>query len=282
MKVFYHNDNDGKCAAHLIYAYYNIDPPDVASEIPITFISMEYGKPFPFSEIAPNEKVYIVDFSIEPQEMEELLQITEDVIWIDHHKTALEKYNGMFTELDGLRSVSLAGCENTWKYLHEDEEIPYYVALIGDRDTWRWEYGDETKFFHYGMLAYDNKPTDAIWLLARCNTAKIIRKGKAVWDYVKTQNEEALEKRGFWFSFQGYRTFALNSDTVRSSEFFEQVVPEAEVWLVFRYMPKSKEGAEGYFSVSLYSHKVDVSEIATKYVYEGKRGAGIKELRDFK
>lgn len=40
--------------------------------------------------IKPNEQIYIVDFSISSEEMRELLKITKDITWIDHHKTAIE------------------------------------------------------------------------------------------------------------------------------------------------------------------------------------------------
>ena len=80
MKVFYHVDNDGKCAGfwvkQLAQHYDNY---------PLEFYKINYGMDFPFDEIQPNEQVYIVDYSIFPEEMDKLLEITQDVVWIDHH-----------------------------------------------------------------------------------------------------------------------------------------------------------------------------------------------------
>ena len=82
MKIFYHNDMDGIVSARIIIKEMRkrkkqLDSNDV--------IEMDYTKIFPLSLIMPMEEVYIVDYSIEPNMMEELLKITNRVIWIDHH-----------------------------------------------------------------------------------------------------------------------------------------------------------------------------------------------------
>ena len=86
MKIFYHIDNDGKCAGFWVYQMVTQDK--YGKEC----ISINYDIPFPFEKINPDEKVYIVDYSILPEEMDQLLEITSDVVWIDHHKTAIERY----------------------------------------------------------------------------------------------------------------------------------------------------------------------------------------------
>ena len=85
MKCFYHNDADGKCAGFWVHHRAYLEPD-------IEFIEISYEKPFPMNTILPNEQIYIVDYSIMPNEMRELLKITKDVTWIDHHKTAIERY----------------------------------------------------------------------------------------------------------------------------------------------------------------------------------------------
>ena len=62
MKCFYHNDADGKCAGFWVAhtaVMENI-------ETPTEFIEMSYEKPFPMDMIKPNERIYIVDYSISP------------------------------------------------------------------------------------------------------------------------------------------------------------------------------------------------------------------------
>jgi oligoribonuclease NrnB/cAMP/cGMP phosphodiesterase (DHH superfamily) len=87
MKCFYHADADGKCAGFWVALNVGINDNYVPE-----MHEINYNIPFPMNLILPNEQVYIVDFSISPEEMTRLLAITKDVTWIDHHKTAIEKY----------------------------------------------------------------------------------------------------------------------------------------------------------------------------------------------
>ena len=74
MKCFYHIDEDGKCAAFWVnklarhYDGYEKE-----------FIPINYGMDFPFDIIHQDEQIYIVDFSILPEQMEQLLKVTENV-----------------------------------------------------------------------------------------------------------------------------------------------------------------------------------------------------------
>ena len=67
--------------------------------------------------IRKDEQVYIVDYSIIPDEMRELLNITKDVTWIDHHKTAIEKYKEFEHEIRGVRYDGVSGCMLTYCYM---------------------------------------------------------------------------------------------------------------------------------------------------------------------
>jgi len=50
--------------------------------------------------------------------MRELLITTKNVTWIDHHKTAIEKYNDFEYDIRGVRYDGIAGCMLTYCYLH--------------------------------------------------------------------------------------------------------------------------------------------------------------------
>ena len=106
MKCFYHNDADGKCSGFWVFQCAGMT--DIHGHC--DFIEMRYEKPFPMDTIKPNERVYIVDYSISPNEMRELLKITTDITWIDHHKTAIEKYDGFEYDIRGLRYDGIAAC----------------------------------------------------------------------------------------------------------------------------------------------------------------------------
>jgi oligoribonuclease NrnB/cAMP/cGMP phosphodiesterase (DHH superfamily) len=246
---------------------------------------MQYGMEFPFEHIGKDETVYILDFSIEPEEMVKLLGITENVIWIDHHKTAIQKYskfawkageeNGLWEHVDGIRDDKESGCYLTFRYFGKGQPqlIPEYINLISDRDTWQWKFGDRTKHFYAGIEAEDTSPESAAWEYMRADPDLFIANGKVIQGYKDRTQQDYILENGFWVDFHGHRCYAVNG--LYSSQPFEAVVPEADIWLTFRY------DKGGYWTVSLYSTKVDVSEIAKGYMYNQKVGGAHKGAAGF-
>jgi oligoribonuclease NrnB/cAMP/cGMP phosphodiesterase (DHH superfamily) len=296
MQVFYHNDNDGKCCAALIYQYYNTDPPDHCSEIPITFNKMDYGMRFPIEDISKDEKVYIVDYSIEVNEMKELLKVTEDIIWIDHHKSAIEKYSHFQAEyyqdtsmgIIGIRNINFAGCNLVWQHLNAPKEFPEFVLLVEDRDIWKWEFGENTRNYNDGLIIEDTEPQSFIW--SDEYVERVIAGGCVVSKTKQVLGLEQLQERGFYIKFHGYDCFAINSDLIRGSEYLEMCQPEADIWMVFRlchglvnYEETVTNPDDVYWTVSLYSKNpdIDVSKIAMDYIYKGKIGGGHKGASGF-
>lgn len=175
MKCFYHNDADGRCAG--FWVAHSVVMENL--ETPIEFIEMSYEKPFPMDTINPNEQIYIVDYSISPDEMRELLQITTDVTWIDHHKTAIEKYDGFEYDIRGLRYDGIAACMLTYCYLNQmtdhgfgeikpfdismADDAPRFTKLIADWDVWKFEYGESTRKFITAFNSYDFRPESKEW-----------------------------------------------------------------------------------------------------------------------
>jgi len=280
MKVFHHNDLDGKCAAFLVGHYERIYDPrcDTALELDggIEFVEMDYDLAFPFDRVEPDECVFIVDFSLEPSDMEALLKITSDVHWVDHHGTALAKYKGQeMAEIKGLRRVGEAGCVLTYKYCaglfcgtygFHAADIPWFVKLIGDRDTWSWKYGERTKFFCRGMRTVYTSPASEIWYDAWASTEPFEAKGAIVEAALVQEARDVIAKLGFWVEFEGHRCFVYGS-RVMGSEYLEIAAPDAKVWICFWY-------SNAQWNVRLYSMEIDVSEIATRYVHLGRRGGG--------
>ena len=175
MKCFYHNDADGKCAGFWVAHSAVMEN----LETPIEFVEMSYEKPFPMDTIKPNDRVYIVDYSISPDEMRKLLQITEDVTWIDHHKKAIEKYDGFEYNIRGLRYDGIAACMLTYCYLNQmtdhgfgeikpfdismTKDAPMFTKLIADWDVWKFDYGDDTRKFITAFNSYDFRPESEEW-----------------------------------------------------------------------------------------------------------------------
>ncbi len=276
-KIIHHNDMDGRCSGYIAGYFMSKYFP----ETEVGYIEMNYDKQFPFDAIEENETVFILDFSLEPTDMAKLLNITSNVYWIDHHGTAIRKYAREWQgeEIQGLRSEAEAGCVLTYWFCTEYftgtkiQYVPMFIQLIGDRDIWRYKYGDRSRLFHRGLLAEDTNPTSPIWQEVWNSTKRVEKQGVPVGKFLAQDAKEIILQNGFWTKFHGHKCYAVNS-TIQSSEYFEEYVPDAVIWSSFRFV-------NGCWSVSLYSTKVDVSKIAEEYQYEGKRGGGHKGASGF-
>ena len=290
MKIFYHNDMDGIVSARIIIKEMRkrkkqLDSNDV--------IEMDYTKIFPLSLIMPMEEVYIVDYSIEPNMMEELLKITNRVIWIDHHISAIEKYkNSQLAnrEIAGLRANGIAGCVLTWWYFYgrqfETEEfykdypknakslyrkeIPEYIKLAGDWDVWEHLYGQKTKAYSICFSTKIKSPFDDLYFDKIENEEELNRfceDGAAMIDYRKNWAETFMKRYGFETEIDGFRAFVANLGNA-NSEFFGELINSYDIIGTFCYNGKQ-------WIVSLYSNKdyVDCSTICSKRGGGGHKGA---------
>lgn len=281
MKCFYHRDMDGKCAGFWVYLSAGLYDGYAADS---KFININYGMDFPFDDIKENEQVYIVDYSISPDEMRRLLTITKDVTWIDHHKTAIAKYEGFEHELRGVRYDGVAGCMLTYCYLHHmtergqgeikpfdlsmTEDAPMFTKLLADYDVWTFEFGDDTRYFQTGVNSYDFEPTDKRWddFSLYNNEQQYIEEGKTMIKYRDNWAKDYCKCKGFETEFEGHKCYAMNLGLCGSDYFISIDDGSYEILIAFSYNGKD-------WSVSLYSKTVDVSDIAKKYGGGGHRGA---------
>jgi hypothetical protein len=87
MICVYRDNLDGRCSATLVLQKH----PDCKLQ------EIDYGQKFPFGKIKPNEAVFLVDYSpADTKEFYKLLQITKDVIWIDHNASAIKKFRKFY------------------------------------------------------------------------------------------------------------------------------------------------------------------------------------------
>lgn len=301
MKVFYHIDNDGKCAGFWVKKFAFRD------EYETEFIPINYNIPFPFDKINKNEKVYIVDFSIKPDEMDKLLEITPNVTWIDHHKTAVAAYKDYDKEIHGIRYDGIAGCMLTYCYLMFMTEggerhlssfnldmvvsAPMFTKYIADYDVWHFEYGDDTRKFEKGFVLYPHEPTDKIWedlyeehfldkerrnvhFLPLVN--KIIKQGETIIDYRKAMMTTYCEHKGFAAKLDDYKVFAVNMAMMNSDDFIVDNPNEYDMFVGFSF-----DGDMWNYALRATKDTVDCSEVAKKYGGGGHRGAAGCNTKDF-
>jgi len=283
MKTYYHSDMDGVCSA--FWVHLNVG---IRDNYPHSFHQINYNQKFPLKDIQHEEQIWIVDYSISPEEMAELLLITEDVTWIDHHKTAIEKYIDFPIDIRGIRKDGEAGCVLTFKYINwwtargegpidikkEDKNnpVPEFTLLIGDRDIWAFKYGDRTKYFYLGAQLYDWANLDSsFWTMPFVyggeGIEKIIEEGKVSEKYRNNFSKRYLDSYSFPVQFEGYSSLAMNIG-LGSSEYFLDNEKKYDILMPFVFDGKR-------WGVSLYTIKkeIDVSVIAKKYGGGGHRGA---------
>lgn len=286
MKCFYHNDADGKCAGYWVSLNVGLHDSYKTYE----FVEMDYSKKFPLESIREDEQVYIVDFSISPDEMTQLLNITKDITWIDHHKTAIEKYNDYPYEIRGIRYDGIAGCMLTYCYIHHMtqfgigeikpfdismiEDAPLFTKLIADWDVWKFKYGNDTRNFITAFNAYDFDPDPKCkdWEMfypfdkKELEDGGLIYQGQIMNKFRDGWAKSYCKSKGFITMFEGNKCFAMNLGSC-NSEYFKSIDDGTYDIL----MPFCFDG--NMWTVSLYSKTVDVSNIAKKYGGGGHAGA---------
>ena len=277
MKIFHHNDADGRCAAAIAMrgAWLNGDVKNVDD---IAFIEMDYAKPVPFELVKDDELVVIVDFSFKPEDMVRLQAITANIVWIDHHATAKDY---PYQHLQGLRDFTdkgLCGCELTWKYYFAHMPIPWAVASIGDYDSWRMQLKPSCLEFYEGLKLYDQAPTGELWnrlldedyMSANKQVNTIMDEGNAVIKYRDMYCRELVQAFGYECTLAGtpLKGFALNAYRFGSQAY--ESLKKGVYDVLIAYISDGHKT-----TVSLYSENPDVhcGELAKAYGGGGHKGA---------
>lgn len=268
MICFYHSaDLDGHCSGALV----KFANPECE------LYGINYGDPFPWDRVA-EEDVVMVDFSLQPFDKMVLLNdLCPRLIWIDHHKSAIDEYDEAREEeafeIDGVRTVGLAGCELTWQYFLPSTKMPTFVYLLGRYDVWD-HLDPRTLPFQYGMRRVkDTLPQNQeFWasLLDVEKVNRIIEDGSIILEYQKSENEKYAEACAFETEVDGLRCIAINK-MLTNSQLFDSVwnPDKYDAMLTFGYRPG------GFWTVSLYTDKpgVDVSRVAKARGGGGHQGA---------
>ncbi len=268
MKVFHHNDLDGKGAAAIHYRY------DVEARGVMTrYIEMEYSKPLPLDQVLQDEQVVFLDFHCgDDDQFVALKRRSGKITIIDHHKTFKERVDNNAALYEGVKIVydaKLSGCEIAWDYYCPDIPMPRVVKLIGDRDCWRWEFGEETARFCAGMMIQKQDPTCAVWDALFLDDGifihEVINEGTICLSFRDNICADYTKLFGWETKFEGYKCFA-NGMYAFGSEGFGERFKQYDICLSYEYLGDK-------WIVGLYSETVDVSEIAVKYGGGGHKGA---------
>lgn len=271
MKIYHHNDHDGRCGAAIAlrYATTYVFAPEThqvacSSNGSVNFdkietIEIDYNERPVITNIELDEKIAIIDYSFLPEDMEQVLQKTKFVVWIDHHRTAFELENKYSEPIDGFRSEKYSGCELAWAWYCSSISMPLAVKLIGDRDKWAWKMGELTAPFNEGLKLYNCCPKSQIWTALFGEKGEqwvgwIATKGEICLQYRNTICKDYVEKYGFETEFEGHKAFAVGLLSF-GSDMFGEKIKEYPLCLSFETDGKS-------WMVGLYSEIIDVGQLA--------------------
>jgi oligoribonuclease NrnB/cAMP/cGMP phosphodiesterase (DHH superfamily) len=259
---FYHNDADGRCSAAIVRR---------ALGPSVELRGIDYGDPIPWDVIERTSKIVIVDFSLPLEDMRRV-QKTSELVWIDHHKTALEALAEL-KNIAGMRSLEEAACVLTWQTFFPKVPIPKAVLYVGDRDTWRFAY-QETAAFGEALRQEDTRPeNDNLWKPLLDDDPNLVKemtqRGEILHRARLHRITQQINRYGFEATFEGYRTLVIN---IRGSGEMGAEIRKLGYQIGYCYL-EAEQNEEWVTFVTLYSDRVDVSEIARKFGGGGHAGA---------
>lgn len=272
--IYYHDDNDGCCAAAVAGNHYD------RNEFTLKFVPINYGKEqWNEEEIGAAEKVWLLDFASD--RMDEFVKVCgSKLIWIDHHKTAMEKFPELWnsSHIPGIRSTEHAACVLTWEHTHpEYVPPPAAVAYIGDKDIWKFEY-DETRAFNAGFSLMVKTPDDPVWgvlLSSGSEYEDAVNKMVSIGELLLESQSYKIQKsfeRGVDCTFHNLRARLVNT-TGNISELGEFIYKKPEYDIAIMWQAVEDTVVFSLRSDSGNPDSPDCAEIAQKYGGGGHRNA---------
>jgi uncharacterized protein len=261
----------------------------------VEYVGWDYGDDTLFC-ITDDTLVYMLDISVEA------LMDHPNLIWIDHHKSAMEKFPESIRgyRIDGVAASRLA---YQWFSLNfhghtvNGEEVlgllpaksrfvdrwvkePHAVRLAGEYDIWD-KRDPDAELFQHGLRSLELTPYHWNQLLSEvvvgdetCSTQmvkQLLDRGEAL-QYASTQqNASIIKAYGFTVKFEGLTFLACNHARFNSHLFTAGIRPEHDALLGFNF-----DGPNKTWRFSMYGipgKDIDLSVIAVKFGGGGHRGA---------
>ena len=262
--IYHKRDFDGHCAAAIV-RHANPD---------VRLIGRDYGEEPDFAGYKDDDLV-IVDFSFPIATMQELSE-HYNVIWLDHHISAIFDAEAADYNPPGRRLVSRAGCELTWDHFFPFESMPKAVHLIGRYDVWDHEDPKVQPFqfaLRYHKFWIDNPDADWNRLLTDdAYAVELLGIGYTLQRYQDQQDAKSCRTNAFVTEIHGLKVIALNADKFGSLTFKSIWDPRKyDAMLCFRWC-----GELGKWLCSLYTDDrddIDVSLVAKQLGGGGHKGA---------
>lgn len=235
--------------------------------------------------------VLIVDFSFPEDDLRGLIMDgAKSVLVLDHHKTAAADLAPFQLERDGfpgfadgesieeaievcgpilaIFDMERSGAGLAWDFAHGEGDRPQLVNLVEDRDLWRFDWGDASKFLHLALTS--GEATFARWNDADENLDSFIDRGQAIAAYRDSLVDEIVERAAV-LKIDGEQGIAVDCPYGLASDVGHRLLAE---WPDASFAAAIVRG-EHSISYSLRSRddRADVSILAKKFGGGGHRNA---------
>ena len=299
--IIHHDDLDGISSAAIYYLCADLGE--------MEFIKIDHGDEFDTKKFKEGDTIAILDFSFKPEIMLELQEIVgeDKMVWIDHHKSAIDDANKAGLEIRGLQEKTEGDCKKSgawlvWEYFNDPEEVevPAFVEMVSAFDVWDKDSDyymnglylnclfrtfDETQtdptFTLYEKLIEDND--NDLWI-------DILEKGETVFNFIKATSKEIVEKNSQIVEWEGMKCLVGNCSGNGSLSFLaamdidgkatEEQYEDIEALITFIWA-KDKWTCGMYHGPKGKEKNLDLSLIAKKHDGGGHPGAcgfKLKEL----
>jgi len=214
------------------------------------------------------KNVVILDFSYKNDTTKKMIEESDSLLIIDHHKSAMvELHDISNTHFDMTKSGALLA----WEWFHPGKEPPKFIQYIQDRDLWKWELPYSKEFAAaFDMVPFEFEEFEKFEDDSVFDDA--VKRGSYVLAYSKTVVKKVCEKAAPR-KFEGNSVMVVNASHWMS-EIGARLSPDCDFAMIWYY-----DHVDRNIKVSLraFHDHVDVSEISKRFGGGGhKKAAGFQ------
>lgn len=288
LHIITHNDLDGYSAGYIVKTRFE--------EFNKVIEHYNYDREVDLSGIQNGDTVVITDYSLQNEEYHKILDLigtNGHLIWLDHHITAIDRYNENETlHLEGIHSTKVCGAALAYLYFScglnqkdiDDAEtenlvmlLPYWLRLVDAWDTWKLDSPVRQNAEALCMGISNYLSIDEIGKIADDSDTLMyyIDKGFTYIEYQQSWCKNFREKYMFTRKMSGY-LFNVNRDVdvavlnigCASSKYFGDEIKNYDVCITQCFNGEK-------WIVSFYSDKsdIDCSYAAKMFGGGGHKGA---------
>jgi len=225
------------------------------------YYACKHGTPPPDVK---DKNVVILDFSFDNPTIKKMIEDSNSLLVIDHHKSAMvELHDISNTHFDMTKS----GAMLAWEWFHPGKDPPKFIRYIQDRDLWKWEL-DYSKEFSaaFDMVPFEFEEFEKFEDDSVFDDA--VKRGSYILAYSKTVIKKVCEK-AVKRKYKGMKVMVVNSSHWMS-EIGARLAPDCDFAVIWYY---DHEDRINKISLRAFHDAVDVSEIAKRFGGGGHKKA---------